>query len=75
MTKKIALFVQLQMLPSVSKNWASMVGENFEIHSSRMAKIAPKLFTMVGENFEICLSEIAKNAPKLSTMVVEIFEN
>ena len=41
-----------------------MVGENFEICLSQIAKNALKLPTMVGENFEICLSEIAKNGLK-----------
>ena len=31
---------------------SAMVGENFEIHLSEMAKNAPKLSTMVGEHFE-----------------------
>ena len=30
-----------------------MVGENFEIHLSQMAKNDLKLSTMVGENFEM----------------------
>ena len=42
---------------------------NFEIHSSQMAKNAPKLSTMVGESFEICSSQMAKNAIKLSNRV------
>ena len=41
-----------------------MVEENFEVHSSQMAKNASKLSTMVGENFEIYWSQIAKNALK-----------
>ena len=51
-----------------------MVGENFEIYLSQMAKNALKLSTMVGENFEIHLSQMAKNALKLSTMVGENFK-
>ena len=38
-----------------------MVGENFEIYLSEMAKNGLMLSTVVGENFEIYLSEIAKN--------------
>ena len=45
-----------------------MVGENFEIYLSEMAKNVLKLYTMVGENFEIYLFEMAKNGLKLSTM-------
>ena len=39
-----------------------MVGENFEICISKIARNALKLSIMVGENFEICISEIARNA-------------
>ena len=39
-----------------------MVGENFEICISEMAKNALKLSTMVRENFEICISEMVRNA-------------
>ena len=46
-----------------------MVGENFEIHMSQMAKNELKLSTMVGEIFEIHMSQMAKNELKLSTMV------
>ena len=38
-----------------------MVGENFEIHTSQMAKNVLKQSTMVGENFEIHISQMAKN--------------
>ena len=38
-----------------------MVGENFEIYLSQMAKNDLKLSTMVGENFEIYFSRVAKN--------------
>ena len=48
---------------------STMVGENFEIYMSQMAKNALKLSTMVGENFEIYMSQIAKNTLKLSTMI------
>ena len=47
-----------------------MVGENFEIHLSQMAKNASKL-SMFGENFEIHLAQMAKNASKLSSMIEE----
>jgi hypothetical protein len=40
-----------------------MVGENFEICLSQMAKNALKLSIMVGENFEIHLSQMVKNTP------------
>ena len=39
-----------------------MVGENFEIYMSQMAKIRLKLSTMVGENIEICWHQMARNA-------------
>jgi hypothetical protein len=45
-----------------------MVGDNYEICLSQMAKNAPKLSTMVGENFEIYISHKAKNDLKLSTI-------
>ena len=51
-----------------------MVGENFEIYLSRMAKHLLKLPNMVVEKFEIFLSQMAKHALKLSTMVGEKFE-
>ena len=38
-----------------------MVGENFDIYFSQMAKYALKLLTMVGENFEIYSSQLAKH--------------
>ena len=41
-----------------------MVGENFEIDMSEMAKNVLKWSTMVAENFEIDMSEIAKNVLK-----------
>ena len=41
-----------------------MVGENFEICISEMAKNALKLSTMVGEYFEICIAEMVRNALK-----------
>ena len=44
-----------------------MVGENFEIYSSQLAKNALKLSTMVGENFGIYSSQLAKNALKYFT--------
>ena len=47
-----------------------MVGENFEIYLSQMAKNALKLST----NFEIYSSKMSKNAlNKLSTMIGEFF--
>ena len=39
---------------------STMVGENFEIHSSQMPKNVFKLSAMVGENFENYLPKIAK---------------
>ena len=51
-----------------------MVGENFEISWSQMARKALKLTTMFGENFEICWHQTTRNALKLSTIVGEIFE-
>ena len=45
-----------------------MVGENFEIYLSGMAKNALILSTMVGENLEIYLSQMTKNTFKFSTM-------
>ena len=48
-----------------------MIGENFEIYLSEMAKNELKLSTIVGENFEIYLSEMAINGLKLSTNVGE----
>jgi len=54
---------------------STMVGENFEIYLSQIAKNALKLTTIYGENFEIYLFQIATNALKLSTMIGEIFEN
>ena len=50
----------LQMANNEPK-WSTMVGENFEIHSSQIAKHALKLSTMVGENFEIYFSQMAKH--------------
>ena len=38
-----------------------MVGENFEIYSSQLAKNTLKSSTMAGENFEIYSSRLAKN--------------
>ena len=46
-----------------------MIGENFEICLSEMARNALKLSTMDEQNLEICISEMARNALKLSTMV------
>ena len=51
-----------------------MVGENFGIYSSEMAKKCTQKSTMVGENFGIYSSQKAKNALKWSTMVGENFE-
>ena len=42
-----------------------MVGENFEIYTSAMAKNALKSSTMAGENFKIYTSEMAKNTLKI----------
>ena len=39
-----------------------MVGENFEIYTSQMARMAFKLSTMVGEIFEIYTSQMARIA-------------
>ena len=66
-------------LKFTSMKWSEMhlfivVGENFEVYMSEMARNEFKLSIMVGENFEICISETARNAFKLSTMVVENFE-
>ena len=36
-----------------------MVGENFEIYSSEVAKNTLKLYTMVWENFEIYSFQVA----------------
>ena len=44
---------------------SNMVGENFEIYTSEMAKNAPKSSTMVRETFEIYTSAMAKNAHKI----------
>ena len=44
-----------------------MVGENFEIDLSQIARNTLKLSTMVGENFEIDLFQIVKNTLKLSS--------
>ena len=52
-----------------------MVGENFEMYLSQMAKTTLKLSTVVGENFEIYFSHVAKHAFKLANMVGEIFLN
>ena len=41
-----------------------MVGENFEIYSTQLAKNKLKSSTMVGENFEIYSSQLAKNTFK-----------
>jgi len=49
-----------------------VVGENFEIHLSQMAKNILKLSTMNGLNFEIHLPQMAKNAFKLFSVVGEI---
>ena len=38
-----------------------MIGENFGIDSSQLAKNALKLSTMIGENFGIDSSQSAKN--------------
>ena len=51
-----------------------MIGENFEIGISEMARNALKLSIMIGENVQSCISEVARNALKLSTTVGEIFE-
>ena len=50
-----------------------MVGENFVIYSSQLAKNALKFSTMVGENVVIFSSQLAKNALKFSIMVGEYF--
>ena len=51
-----------------------MVGENFEICISKMARNALKtVHHSVGENFEICISEMARNTLELSIMVGEKF--
>ena len=52
---------------------STMVGENFEIYLSQVAKNDLKL-SMVRENFEIYLSQMAKNDLKISAMVGENFE-
>ena len=39
---------------------SNMVGENFEIYWSKIAKNGLKLSTMVGENLEIYFSQMAK---------------
>ena len=52
---------------------SNVVGENFEIYTSEMARMAFKLSTMVGENFEIYTSEMARMAFKLSTIVGKYF--
>ena len=51
-----------------------MVGENFVIFMSHVAKTDLKLSTMVGENFVIFMSEMAKTDLKFSTMVEEILK-
>ena len=51
-----------------------MVGENFEIYLSQMAKNALKLSTMVGENLEIYLSQMAKNALKCPPWLEKILK-
>ena len=56
--EKILKFVSLKWL---RMHCLTMVGENFEICISEMARNALKLSTMVGENFEIYISEMAKN--------------
>ena len=43
----------------------TMVGENFEIYFSQMAKNTFKLSTMIDEIFEIYFFQMAKNAFKL----------
>ena len=40
---------------------STMVGENFEICISEIARNALKMFPVVGEKFEICISEMARN--------------
>ena len=42
-----------------------MVGENFEIYMSEMAKNTLELSTMVGANFKIYMSEMAKKYPRI----------
>ena len=42
-----------------------MVGENFGIHWSQLAKNILKFSTVVGENFGILSSQLAKNILKL----------
>ena len=60
-----------------------MVGENFEIYISQMAKNAFKLSTMVGENFEIYLfqkvprvfPEFSQNRKKFSRFSMSFLKN
>ena len=47
--------------PGVLSTFSTMVGENFGIYLSLLAKNALKFSTMVGENYEIHISEVAKN--------------
>ena len=72
--QKLIPFYMPQMAKNTFNKLSTMVGENFEIYMSQMAKNALKLSTMVGEMFKIYLSQMAKNALKLSTMVGENFE-
>ena len=51
-----------------------MVGENFEICLSEMARNALKLSSIDEENLEICISEMARKVLKLS-MVGENFDH
>ena len=52
---------------------STMVGENYDIYFSQMAKYALKLLTMLGENFDIYLPRMAKYALKFSSMVGDFF--
>ena len=52
----------------------SIVGENVEIYSSQMARMAYKWSIMAGENVEIYTSQMARMTFKLSTIVGENFE-
>ena len=56
-------------------NLSTMVGENFEMSTSKMARNPFNLSTMIGENLEIYFSQLVKNIFNLSTMVRENFEN
>ena len=48
-----------------------MVGDNFKIYSSQLAKNTIKLSAIVGQKFGIYSSQLAKDILKCSTMLGE----